>query len=663
VWQEAQRRAHGRLWPEVDRRLAALPPRLFRQAKSLQYDLGLRYAESGQFADVFMGPDEPAILSLGGWLLDDLRVHRPDAEPHLFLVSVLLLLRTQALEAIDDEAAFADQRLGALVQLCTEHAMRELALLLPSGSPFWEARAGDSLDDLEGRLEQRERDEGILAPGDPEVHFRSRWAHGTRIAAMAAAHVAGRPGLVGPLVAMVDDLCAAFQVKRDLATMHADLLAGRITYPIAVVARAAGLTLRPRPRPETVLGAMVTTDSLPLILDAAAARIRRSREVALDLGLALVSAYLRSVEERFAEHGRSLAGEAFPPSAAFRDRPSHAPLLRTAAPVLPTALSMAQGFLLADPTLRESWETHREGMLGSEEVASRFPAGLILEILCRHGLDATGQVDGFLAFTAANGFRYYDHPWSDADTDTLGVFLRLLPYATSPERHRATLDAVLICLAREVDARGSIPVWLPGCGDPAGDPPMAERPPSVALGGGCGTVAAQLLLGLLGDAAPAHPDLVAAGSAQLLDRICAVGLGANVNYPPLHALAAFHRLLAALEAREGAAVQDPGTALAEARTVLDAELERAAGSRILTAQEAALVAIACREAGRDDLVRPAWTGTILRQQRFDGGWAGEPFAAAPNRGGWVTWYSSASLATALCYDALAGLDSGSLIGP
>ncbi|CAN5575877.1 hypothetical protein BH23CHL8_BH23CHL8_00860 [soil metagenome] len=643
--------------------MAALPPRLFRQAKLLQYDLGLRYAESGQFADVFMGPDEPAILSLGGWLLEDLSIHRPDAEQRLFLVSVLLLLRTQALETIDDEAAFGDQRLGALVQLCTERAMRELALLVRSGSPFWEARAGDSLDDLERRLEGRERDEGSIAPGDPELHLRSRWAHGTRIAAMAAAHVAARPGMVGPLVTMVDDLCAAFQVKRELATMHADLLAGRITYPIAVVAQAAGLTLRPRPRPETVLGAMVTTDSLPLMLDSAAARIRRSRDVAVDLGLALVSTYLCSVEERFAEHGRSLAGEAFPASAASHERPSPGPLLRTAEPVLPTVLSMARRFLLADPTLRESWETHREGMLGSEEVASRFPAGLILEILCRRGVDATAQVDGFLAFTAANGFRYYDHPCSDADTDTLGVFLRLLPYATSPERYRAPLDAVLTCLESEVDARGGIPVWITGCGDRAGDAPPAARPSSVALGEGCGTVAAHLLLGLLGDAAPARPDLVAAGSARLLGRIRGVGVAANVNYPPLYALAAFHRLLAALEGSGVAVGQDAGTALAEARALLDAELERAASSRILTAQEAALVAIACRDAGREDLVRPAWIATILRQQRFDGGWAGEPFAAAPNRGGWVTWYSSASLATALCFDALAGLDSGSLIGP
>ncbi len=42
------------------------------------------------------------------------------------------------------------------------------------------------------------------------------------------------------------------------------------------------------------------------------------------------------------------------------------------------------------------------------------------------------------------------------------------------------------------------------------------------------------------------------------------------------------------------------------------------------------------------------------QQRFDGSWIGEPFAVAPNRGWHVSAYSSTTLTTALCYDALAG---------
>ena len=80
---------------------------------------------------------------------------------------------------------------------------------------------------------------------------------------------------------------------------------------------------------------------------------------------------------------------------------------------------MAEGFLLGDLTFRESWEMHREGMFGVPEVASRFPAGLVMEILCRHEHDVQRNVDEFLDFTLSNGFRYYDHPLSGVDSDTV----------------------------------------------------------------------------------------------------------------------------------------------------------------------------------------------------------------------------------------------------
>jgi hypothetical protein len=72
----------------------------------------------------------------------------------------------------------------------------------------------------------------------------------------------------------------------------------------------------------------------------------------------------------------------------------------------------------------------------------------------------------------------------------------------------------------------------------------------------------------------------------------------------------------------------------------------------VTAQDAALLTWACLEAGERGLVDPAWIGTVLKGQRFDGSWSAEPFAAAPNRGGSVTWYSSTTLTGALCYNAL-----------
>jgi hypothetical protein len=648
VWQEAQRDSHGRHWPEIDRLLTTLPPHLLGQARLLQYDLALRCSRSGRFTDIFLGPDELPVLSIGSWLLDDLgATHgraRRAAEQRLFVAAVLLAMRTEAIEAIPDEGSFSDETQLALVQLCSERAVRELSRLMPAGSPFWAEHERVSLDGLERRLEARDLQLGRPS-ADHEALLTCRWSAPLRILAAAAVTLAGRAELATPVGRMLDDLAVAHQVRADLETMHADLLAGRMTYPIAAVARAAGIALQPMPAPEAILGALVVTGAAVPILDAAIARLHRCREVVADLGLTTAAAYVDAVEARFGDHRRRLLGEPGPSDGAGHGQVASEPLLRRADPTLPRALVMAERSLLSDPSFRESWECHREGMLGSDEVVSRFPAGLILEMLCGHGLDLAAQVDEFLAFTAANAFRYYDHPWSGADSDTLGVFLRLLTHAKNPGQHAQPLEAVLERLEGEVRVQGSIPVWIAERGSRTRD-----RPEVVALGEGCGTVAAHLLLGLLGLGPGVHRATLDTGASHLVERLRDVGLGANVNYPGHYALAVFYRLLARLEV---AALPGVGTgAVSQARLVLDAELRRATSGRILSAQQAALMVIACRDADRQDLLRRSWLVRMLKQQRFDGSWTGEPFAPAPNRGGRVSWYSSTTLTTALCHAAL-----------
>src|SRR4029077_21228945 len=320
-----------------------------------------------------------------------------------------------------------------------------------------------------------------------------------------------------------------------------------------------------------------------------------------------------------------------------------APPMNPWMPTLPQALGMAEGFLLGDPTCRESWEMHREGMLGRPEVASRFPVGLILEVLCRRGLRVQGAIDEFLDFTVANGFRYYDHPRSGVDSDTVGVFLRLRQYATASVYDHVATD-VLACLERHVRATGAIPVWLTGCvGDEESESTV------IALGEGCGTVAAHLLLGLLA-ADDEQAESVTIGAQSLLDRIGSVGLAANLNYPPLFALGTWFRFLTLLGARD-----DPVAVrgIEAARSVLTDALTQAVSRTRATAQDAALLTLACHDANRQDLIDPGWLVQVLKRQRFDGNWIGEAFVAAPNRGRSVSWYSSTLLTTALCYDALA----------
>lgn len=298
-------------------------------------------------------------------------------------------------------------------------------------------------------------------------------------------------------------------------------------------------------------------------------------------------------------------------------------------------MQMAQSFLLADLTFRESWESHREGMLGADLVTSRFPAALVLEILCRNGHELPGAVDEIIEHADANGFRYYDHPHADPDSDTVGAVLRLLPFSSTPTRRSAALIRVLDCVDHLAQPGGQIPVWLTACADA-----NPERPPTLTLGEGCGTVVAHLLLGLtsLEDeraAAAQH------GTVALFDRIANVGLGANVNYPPRYALLTYFRLLHA------SGVEHP------VRDTLHAELERRSALPAGSPQDAALAVLGAHAAHRPELVDERWIATILDGQRFDGSWNGEPFAVAPNRGRRATTYSSTTLSTALCYDALA----------
>lgn len=648
MWADSQERAYRSYWADVGGLLSALPPLLYRQAKLLQYDLALRYSETGQFTDVFLGADQFPVLSVSTWLLADLGVQegpeRERLERHLFRTSVLLAARAHTIESVVDPDSFYDREHLALAQLFSERAMTELAQVIPAASSFWEQREAVAIGHLEEVLEERERQNGSVTPDDSDAYLRATWGATARLLALAVTALATGAD-VRRITTMLDELAAAFQIKADLATMHRDLQQGRPTYPIAVVARAAGIPLRPWPLPTVVLGAMVATGSLGDILDAALARVRDSRQMAVGLRLPTFAAYLAEVETRFEERWQRLSGTAHrSASDAPKGGPS-GPLIHAAEPTLTKALTMAEGFLLSDLTFRESWESHREGMLGSPEVASRYPAGLILEILCVHGHVLSGQVDDFLSFTAANRFRYYDHPGSDADSDTIGVFLRLQQHATSPGEHTDALDAVLGCLERNVRTNGSVPVWIRGC-----DGSTEDRPAVVALGEGCGTVAAHLLLGLTSAASERFRDTVEIGSLNLLDRIGGVGLGANVNYPPAYALAAFYRLIGRLEGSDLGG--DLASRAAVAREVLAVELSRATRARILTPQDAALLAIACFDAGSPHLVDPSWMTMVLKRQRFDGSWNGEPFAAAPNRGSSVTWYSSTTLTSALCYDAL-----------
>lgn len=547
----------------------------------------------------------------------------------LFVASVLWAMREQAMNSIADPTSFSDQHYVALVEWCGDRGLVEIGRLIPAADPFWARFQEESTRRLELSID------GAATP------MHGRWSSTAVATALAAVRLARADDeAFETITALVDDLCMAFQIWDELSTLIRDLGQGRLTIPIAQIAQAAGIPLQPMPDQLQVLGAMVVTNGLEQVLDICSARLVDSVERARALDLPTLTSFLDDVTVADAERrllmlgGKTEIGSLGTASfASIRQEP----------PTKAKAISMAEAFLLSDLTFRESWETHREGMLGADEVAARFPAGLILEILSRTGHDLGEAVDEFIAHAESNGFRYYDQPGSDPDADTVGAVARLLRYAGGRKQPSPSLASMLDCIDRLLVERGEIPVWLGDCAES-----NAKRPPTLTLGSRCGTVAAHLLLGLreLGNR---YAPMLGKGEAALFDRIAEVGLGANVNYPPRYALAIYFRLL---NCGGETTVDHP------ARRVLTAELVRRSDAPVTSAQEAALAVLAARAAHRPELIQPAWKATILKQQRFDGSWIGEPFAVAPNRGWHVSVYSSTTLTTALCYDALAGTNEG-----
>jgi hypothetical protein len=105
-WADSQRSARKRHWARLERLLNGLPPAHADTFRQLQYDLPLSYSTTGRFRDIFLGVEQPPVLSIAPWLLDDLGVEpsarRDELEGRLFTVSVLLCARDHLVMALMD---------------------------------------------------------------------------------------------------------------------------------------------------------------------------------------------------------------------------------------------------------------------------------------------------------------------------------------------------------------------------------------------------------------------------------------------------------------------------------------------------------------------------------------------------------------------------------
>jgi hypothetical protein len=661
-----------------------LPPELFRQGVLLRHHLAHRYSDTGQFADILSRPTDPPWLYLHFWLLDDWEfpegAARQALERRLLLAMVALFCATSVHDAIlDDDSAF-DAGFRGLERALSDAAASQLAALFPPAAPFWDhhrafmaassqAMAKPAPQALQFSAKSFKETAGPADPAsleDYERHLADRLAWVKIPAAAVALHGGGpRASRLAPLLDLLDRVSVIHQIWHEVLAVRRDAHRGFRSYPIARAMREAGLEPSARVPPERLLGALVLTGAMSRLARECLAQLDECRASAHALDLPTLAAHLAAVAVPFHELDDlfSMGGA---PRPAARLGPTR---LSFADPhdSLAEALAMAEGYLLADRTFRESWEVQRRGVFGSTEVIGRvFAPGLILELLRQHRADLAGEVSALLDRMAVDGYRYYPYPGLPPDADDLGLALRLCPYAAGQARHRQQLERPLRWMAANILETGQIACWFTRGVD------GLEVEALSLWGQACATVEANLLLGLLAHDAAAHRAVIEASAAQWLDRWQASGLGANALYVSSCALWTALRLVHALA--DAPQLHALRARVDRVREIV-AERVREEAGRVAAPQEAAFMTMIClqrpapaltpdqwKARGPDDsslasLFDPDWIRLLLKRQRYDGGWMGEPLFVTPTRAEAPAWYASHSVTTAYCYHALRVYDA------
>ncbi|HSL27331.1 MAG TPA: hypothetical protein VLA54_13725, partial [Acidimicrobiia bacterium] len=428
---------------------------------------------------------------------------------------------------------------------------------------------------------------------------------------------------------LLDHLGFVEVVRADMAAMIRHLARGWVSPTVRRMVTRLAIDLTNAPGAEVILGEVVLGGAIEPMVEYCRSHLQTAEALAEQLQLPTFRSYARHLAATLDQ-------------SPVRTRPAKA-VSSESSRTLQTPAQMAVGFLLADPAMREAWETHRWGLLGTMETSARFPVGLILEILAKHGIEVTGLIDDFYSSAEERHFAYYDHPAARPyiESDTLGLLLRLYKHSGQTERHRKVLAEYLELLYKHLRTDGRLPVWLI----------ERDHAPAMALGEGCGTIEANLLLGLLDYQPQEHMSVIQPAAHRLLKDYVARGASVNVNYPQSYTRAVLADLVDRLEELDGD--------MAElARQRLRTEVLRSAQQARISPQEAACLVWTCSRPGLADVNQESWETIVAHAQSFDGGWPGEPFFFAPAAGGRTTWYSSRLLTTALCLRALSISASG-----
>lgn len=644
--------SHTAYWSAVERYFDELPPHLFRQGRLLQVNLAAAYSDTGQFKDILRREVDYPWLALPAWLLQDWELpsgkRRALLEEHTTLAAFFSCAAIFVQQAILDEGSFFDASYTFLRQSLQQEADHHFACLFTSDSPLWGYHRAFWREYAEASLWEIERRQNRMPPPDVgELSQAAQRFAPAKIIAAAVAVKADRQADLPRLFSLLDDFCVAWQILQEVLDIRRDAMRGLITYPIARTMEAAGIAPGTLVSPERVLGAAVLTGAVGRVCEECSERLDACRQAADGLGLPALAGYFPVVQQVVQDVagllsiGPSLAERL---GASVPVRPSKV-LFSPHVDHLAKACQMAAGYLLSDLTFRESWEVHRRGMFGADEVVSKIPAGLVIEVLCKHGHDMAEPVDTFFRTCQEARFRYYEHPSSTPDTDSLGVLLRLYRYSHHREAHARILAMPLRWLTKNIPASGQIPVWLT-----TQEPEGKEGSLILHFGEGCGVVEAHVLLGLIDYDWESYVDLIQRSALGLLGRFAQRGYGITVNYPPLYTLVVMQRLIAALLAHPMSPSLERRAEQASEHLLV--QLERETERSHVTPQDAAFLTLVCSYPAAESLFNPRWITVLLKHQRSDGSWQGEPFFFVPNRGEVLTWYTSDTMTTAFCYHAL-----------
>jgi len=631
-----------------------LPVGLYRQGRLLRNNLAFHYSDTGDFSSIITRADSYPPAELPLFTLDDFGFpegdERAGLESSLFKAMFFTFAAIYTQEAILDESTFFDSDYIYLASELSRQADRQYARLIPDRSPFWIYHREFWRAYSEASLFGQGEISASLVKVTPEELLLGKDVFAPyKLIPGAAAALAGREDELPQLFAALDHLHITQRLLQDLSTLEADLDRGRYTYPLLLMMAKLGIPRGKAYDKQGVLAALVLFDTYSEVIQDCRSHIEKCWTEMEALGLPSYLAYLERVLTRVdelsaaqqlkkdaqVEGGQPLKSKAQPP----RSTP--------AVDTLTKCIEMAQGYLLSDLSFKESWEVHRRGLAGAEQVSARFPSGLIIEILATHGHDMGAQVDSFLHHQRNTNFSYYDHPdLPYADSDNLGVLLRLYPFASEPEDYRKAVETPLSWMCASVAQSGRLPVWINAS---QAIEAMDVQSPSL-IGEDCGTIEANLLIGLLEYDWDEYKEIVHKSAHQLLERFCHHGAGITVNYPRLYCLSTIKLLLTRLCSQE---IDDALKELVrEAAELYPQFLEVETRQYRITPQEAAFLILASLNSSSERHFKQRWITILLKNQRPDGSWYGEPVFFTPNRGELTTWHSSHQLTSAFCYHAL-----------